>query len=51
MNEIITRYAASLGQGLIAGLAGTAADALSLTSWQMEMYGWMAITVFVSATS
>jgi hypothetical protein len=34
----------SLGEGLLAALK---ADTLSLTSWQVGMYGWMAIAVFL----
>ncbi|MGE3268096.1 MAG: DUF4396 domain-containing protein [Chloroflexota bacterium] len=34
----------SVGQGLVAALK---ADTLSLTAWQVGMYGWMALTLFV----
>jgi hypothetical protein len=34
----------SLGEGLV---AASKADFLSLTAWQVGMYGWMAITTFV----
>jgi hypothetical protein len=34
----------SVGKGLIAALK---ADTFSLTSWQLGMYGWMAIVIFV----
>jgi hypothetical protein len=34
----------SVGQGLIAALK---ADTLSLTAWQIGMYGWMALALFV----
>lgn len=34
----------SVGKGLVAALK---ADALSLTAWQVGMYGWMAIVIFV----
>jgi hypothetical protein len=34
----------SVGQGLVAAVK---ADTLSLTAWQVGMYGWMAIAVFV----
>jgi hypothetical protein len=34
----------SPGQGVVAALK---ADALSLTAWQLDMYGWMALTTFV----
>jgi hypothetical protein len=34
----------SAGKGLMAALK---ADALSLTAWQLGMYGWMAVTIFV----
>jgi hypothetical protein len=34
----------SPGQGLIAALK---ADTLSLTAWQIGMYGWMALATFV----
>jgi hypothetical protein len=36
--------ALSVKEGIIAALK---ADSLSLTAWQVGMYGWMAITVFV----
>lgn len=34
----------SVGQGLVAALK---ADTLSLTAWQVGMYGWMALALFV----
>jgi hypothetical protein len=34
----------SPGEGLLAALK---ADALSLTAWQVGMYGWMAVATFV----
>jgi len=34
----------SPGQGLVASLK---ADTLSLTAWQLGMYGWMALCLFV----
>lgn len=34
----------SVGKGIIAALK---ADSLSLTAWQVGMYGWMALTLFV----
>jgi hypothetical protein len=34
----------SVGEGLVAALK---ADTLSLTAWQLGMYGWMAIVLFV----
>jgi len=34
----------STGQGLVAALK---ADTLSLTAWQIGMYGWMAVVIFV----
>jgi hypothetical protein len=39
-----THEASNLGKGLVAALK---ADTLSLTAWQVGMYGWMAIVIFV----
>jgi hypothetical protein len=41
---IVPMRGLSPGRGLVAAVK---ADALSLTSWQLGMYGWMALVVFV----
>jgi hypothetical protein len=41
---IVPMRGLSLGKGIIAAIK---ADALSLTAWQVGMYGWMAIATFL----
>jgi hypothetical protein len=41
---IVPMRGLSFGEGLVAALK---ADALSLTAWQVGMYGWMALVTFV----